>query len=347
LAEPSIMSTNGITSNASRSLTRQHATALQQQQPASIWALVVAALLLGLAYAPNFRDLYSIWDGDPNYSHGKLVIPIALFILWRRLSETSADPSSTNVVGSWWGWVFLTAILAVRAIAYERNSQWIETATIVPAIACIIWTFGSWPLLQRVWPAIMFLVFLLPLPRPVNELISLPLQRIAASGSCFLLQLSGFWAIQEGNVINLATPHGPMPLDVALACNGLRMLMTMAATITATIILIPLPTWKRITLLASTVPIAMLSNMLRIVATGWCYYEITGPKAKEWAHDLSGYLMMPMALVLVGLELQLLSWLVPNRTAEDDNDQKVVIPLINEKASSKKPRQNADLDELV
>jgi exosortase len=346
LAEPSIMSTNGITSNASRSLTRQHATA-RQQLPASIWALVVATLLLGLAYAPNFRDLYSIWNGDPNYSHGKLVIPIALFILWRRLSETSAEPSSTNVVGTWWGWVFLTAILAVRAIAYERNSQWMETATIVPAIACIIWTFGSWPLLQRVWPAIIFLVFLLPLPRPVNELISLPLQRIAATGSCFLLQLSGFWAIQEGNVINLATPHGPMPLDVALACNGLRMLMTMAATITATIILIPLPTWKRITLLASTVPIAMLSNMLRIVATGWCYYEITGPKAKEWAHDLSGYLMMPMALVLVGLELKLLSWLVPDRTAADVDDQKPVIPLINKKASSKKPQQNADLDELV
>ena len=79
-----------------------------------------------------------------------------------------------------------------------------------------------------------------------------------------------------------------MPLDVALACNGLRMLMTMAATITATIILIPLPTWKRITLLASTVPIAMLSNMIRIVATGWCYYEITGPTAKQWAHDVSG-----------------------------------------------------------
>ena len=344
------MSTNGSRSNAGRSLAREQAAVLHQQQlPASIWALVLATLVLGLAYAPNFRDLYSIWNDDPNYSHGKLVIPIALFILWRRLSETSAETSSTTGVASWWGWVFLTAILAIRAIAYERNSQWIETATILPAIACIIWTFGGWPLLRRVWPAMAFLVFLLPLPRPVNELISLPLQRIATSGSCFLLQLSGFWAIQSGNVINLATPHGTMPLDVALACNGLRMLMTMAATITATIILIPLPTWKRITLLASTVPIAMLSNMLRIVATGWCYYEITGPKAKEWAHDVSGYLMMPMALVLVGLELQLLSWLVPARTAEDDDEQKPVNPLalINKNASTKKPRQNADLDELI
>ena len=98
--------------------------------------------------------------------------------------------------------------------------------------------------------------------------------------------------------------------------------MTMAATITATIILIPLPTWKRITLLASTVPIAMLSNIIRIVATGWCYYLITGPTAKQWAHDVSGWLMMPLALILVGLELQLLSWLAPARTKDEEEDQK-------------------------
>ena len=128
--------------------------------------------------------------------------------------------------------------------------------------------------------------------------------------------------------------------------------MTMAATITATIILIPLPTWKRITLLVSTVPIAMLSNMIRIVATGWCYYEITGPTAKEWAHDLSGWLMMPLALILVGLELQLLSWLVPDRTKDEDDDQKLVLPVINEKASREKASgknklKNTDLDELA
>ena len=355
MAEPSTMSTNGILSNVGRSLWKQGTTEPRQQQMlVSISALVVATLVLGLAYAPNFRDLYSTWSDDPNYSHGKLVMPIALFILWRRLSATSVELSWANVTAPWWGWLCLTVILAVRAIAYEGNSQWVETATFVPAIACITWTFGGWPLLRQAWPAIAFLVFLLPLPPRVNELIALPLQGIAASGSCFLLQLSGFWAIQEGNVINLATPHGSMPLDVALACNGLRMLMTMAATITATIILIPLPTWKRITLLASTVPIAMLSNMLRIVATGWCYYEITGPKAKEWAHDLSGWLMMPLALILVRLELQLLSWLVPEGTAKDIDDQKPliplidpVIPLVNKKASGKKPQQNADLDELA
>ena len=152
----------------------------------------MASLVLGLAYAPNLRDLKTAWTDDPNYSHGFLVIPIACLILWRRLSETKAKPVPTSAAAPWWGWVFLTAFLAVRAIAYERNSQWVETATLLPVIACLTWTFGGWPLVSRVWPAIAFLVFMLPLPAPVNDSIALPLQRIAATGSCFLLQLSGF-----------------------------------------------------------------------------------------------------------------------------------------------------------
>ena len=167
---------------------------------------------------------------------------------------------------------------------------------------------------------------MLPLPQVINNMLALPLQSLAASSSRFLLQLTGMWVIQEGNVINLTTAHGMERLDVALACNGLRMLMTMAATVTATVILLPLPNWKRITLLLSIVPIALVSNMARIVATGWCYYLFEGETAKQWAHDWAGLLlMMPLALALVGLELGILSWLVP----KESEDDKPVIPLLN------------------
>ena len=82
--------------------------------------------------------------------------------------------------------------------------------------------------------------------------------------------------VQQGNVLDLTTPFGMRSLDVALACSGLKMLMTLAATVTATIMLLPLPRWKRIVLLVSAVPIALISNITRIVATGWCYYYIKG-----------------------------------------------------------------------
>src|SRR5262249_43997587 len=251
----------------------------------------------------------------------------AAFILWRRLDEMPLEPGTGLGTTPWWGWGLLVAALITRAVAYERSLQWVETATLLAAIVGLGWAFGGLPLLHPAWPAILFLMFMLPLPTAVNGLITLPLQRIATTGSYFLLQLSGFWVIQQGNILQLTTPFGPRSLDVALACSGLKMLMTLAATVTATIMLFSLPLWKRIVLLISAVPIALLSNIIRIVTTGWCYYYIESEAGQHWAHDIIGWMMMPLALILVGLELQILSWLTPEPTEEELDDRKLFIPV--------------------
>ncbi len=315
-------------------------------QPHSwLGALAATLLVLGLVYAPNFRDLSGYWFSDPNYSHGPLVIPIAAFILWRRLSTAKEKLTPRASAAPYWGWVFLVVVLGLRVFAYEKNMQWSEDATIVPAVACLTWIFGGWPLLRLAWPAIAFLLFMLPLPRAVNNSIALPLQEIATAGSCFLLQLSHIWVVQQGNTIQLTTRTNAVErLEVAAACNGLSMLMTLAATVTATIIVIPLPTWKRITILISAVPIALISNILRIVATGWCYYFIREEALKARGHDIIGWLMMPLALALIYLELRILSWLVPEETQSKD-EEKVILPAL---ISTKKQQQKAtgEFDEL-
>src|SRR5262249_25118999 len=66
------------------------------------------------------------------------------------------------------------------------------------------------------------------------------------------------------------------------------------------------PLWEKAVIIASSVPIALVVNLLRITATG-LMYEVAG---EEWAHavfhDLAGWLMMPVALALLGLELLVL-----------------------------------------
>ena len=227
----------------------------------------------------------------------------------------------------------------------SATCQWLETATLVPAVACLILAMGGWSLLQRGWPAVVFLVFMLPLPQSANNMIALPLQRIATLGSVFVMQLTGLWAIAEGNVITLRDhSYGLKTLEVAQACNGLSMLMTLAATVTATIMLIPLANWKRIVVLASAIPIALVSNIVRIVGTGWCYYLIDGERAKKLAHDWTGILlMMPLALILVGLELLLLSWLVDDSQFSDEGIDRPILPGFPQKTNDKiKPRMPSD-----
>jgi len=275
---------------------------------------LLGAALIAFAYGPNILSLITVWNTEPNYSHGFLVVPIAALIFWKRLEERPIAWAPQHT--SWGCWAALGAMLAIRAIAYERGMSWVETATLIPVAACIVYALGGFALLIRAWPAIGFLVFMLPLPPVINTLVAMPLQRIATIGSCFVLQLTGLWVVPSGNVINLTTPGGPQQLEVATACNGISMLMTLAATVTAAVILVPMPAWKRIVVLLSAVPIALLTNIARIVATGWCYYAMESELARERSHDWAGYFMMPLALVLVGLEILILSWLFDDAEAE-------------------------------
>ncbi|MGA8350731.1 MAG: exosortase/archaeosortase family protein [Isosphaeraceae bacterium] len=311
--------------------------------PPRLLALAIGMGILGWAYWPNLQNLFAVWTEEPNYSHGWLVIPIALSIFWQRLKDTRIDWQASRI--PWWSWIPLVAILAARMFAYERNDQWLETATLVPAVACLILAMGGWSLVQRGWPAVVFLVFMLPLPQSANNMIALPLQRIATLGSVFMMQLTGLWVIAEGNVITLRDhSFGLKSLEVAQACNGLSMLMTLAATVTATIMLIPLTNWKRIVVLASAIPIALVSNIVRIVGTGWCYYLIDGERAKKLAHDWTGILlMMPLALILVGLELLVLSWLVDDSQYPAEGIDRPIFAVLPQKTNDKiKARMPSD-----
>ena len=147
----------------------------------------------------------------------------------------------------------------------------------------------------------------------------------------------------DGNVIHLPdAPPDARTLEVAQACNGLSMLMTLAAVVTAVIILFPLPTWKRIVVLASAIPIALLSNIIRILATGHCYHLMEGETAKKFAHDWSGYLMMPLAILLVFLELKILSWLAGDGGSAPEADPRPVVAMYSQPGGGSKPKAAND-----
>ena len=197
---------NMSTTNISRSQTKPETDVLRtlwDQRPSisPLFALGAASLVLVLAYLPNLRALVTVWKEDSNYTHGYLVIPIALIYPLARTLRPGAKESLQSSSSTMVGLDFPGRGLGFAAIMYERGSEWLENSTIILAVAALTWSFGSWPLLHRVWPAIAFLVFMLPLPAVVNRWLPLPLQSFAATSSRFLLQLTGIWVIQEGNVI--------------------------------------------------------------------------------------------------------------------------------------------------
>jgi exosortase len=266
-------------------------------------------LALAAAYAPCLRELALQWWYEPNYTHGFLVAPIALLILWRRRDRFEPE----RYQPSWFGWLALAAVLGLRAYLFERNEQWLEAATLPLAAACLAWAFGGPRLVLWAAPALLFLFFLLPLPPSVNLILAEPLQRLATTCTTALLQVMGLPALAEGNTILVGADR----LEVARQCNGLSMLLSFATLIVATVLLVDeRPIWERVILLLSVVPIALLVNVLRIAATAWCYHLFGAEFGDRAAHNTAGWAMMPAALVLVWLELRALSWLVIEEEAE-------------------------------
>jgi exosortase len=292
-----------------------HGPRLADISKGEVVGLVAVAAALAWAYAPNLVAFYEVWVREPDYTHGFLVLPIALFILWKRWPGP-ADAQPTP----WWpAWALVIAGLAGRAWFLERGQSWLESSTLLLVVVGLALARLGPRMMYRLWPAFAFLIFLYSLPPQLNTALAQPLQHLATTCACFLLRLTGLWVMPEGNVILIGNER----LEVAQACNGLSMLMSLAATVSATACVIPMANWKRILLLPSIIPIALGSNVLRIAATAWCYYKFGAVVGSKYAHDAAGWLMMPTAMVLVGLELAIMSWLVveSNETAAPTTDR--------------------------
>src|SRR5262249_9171964 len=149
-----------------------------------------------------------------------------------------------------------------------------------------LWVGGTcWLLAGRgffgwAMPAIVFLWFMMPLPFSAETALGVPLQTIASMLSCYMLQSLGQPALGEGNIITL----GDHQLEVAQACSGLRMFMSFVALGLAYAMVVQRPLWQKVTVLVSVLPIALLSNAIRITITGILFQYASNEWAQDFAH---------------------------------------------------------------
>jgi exosortase len=263
--------------------------------------LAVLAAGLGWAYWPMFLHVTTRWSQDPQYSHGYIVPLFALALLWRR--RPLLDNAEVRV--SWWGLLFLGAGIALYLLSAYFFLPWLEGLALLPSLAGIAVLLGGWPVLAWAWPAIAFLIFMLPWPFSLEHALADPLQLLATRASIYPLRILGMPAFAEGNVICL----NDLRLEVAAACNGLSMLVTFFALSAAITLVIDRPLPDKIVLFLSAIPVGVLMNIVRIVATAVLHRLVGSQLANAVFHDLAGWLMMPLAVTALWVELWILDHL--------------------------------------
>jgi exosortase len=268
------------------------------------WAILIG-LLGALTYAfgneLDSRGAMKFWE-NPKYSHGWLVPVFTAILLWMRYEPFGPVKLSER----WAGFALLSAGIAMRMAATFYVSHVAEMVSFVPSVAGVFLLMGGWRMMRWAGPAVAFLVFMFPLPGFLDTQLLTPLQKIATRSSTYVLQTMGIPSYYEGNVIYI----GEMQLGVVEACSGLRMLTIFIALSFAIVLVTERPLWERIVIVLSSIPIALVSNIVRIVVTALLYKTVGAEWVDRVFHDLDGWLMMPFALGLLYLEFQILSHLV-------------------------------------
>jgi exosortase len=246
--------------------------------------------------------LVRVWDREPDYSHGYLVVPVALYFLWARRERFPGTAAGL----AWPGLALIVLSIGVRMVGDRLYLEAMDGWSILLWVAGVVWLLGGWRVCWWSLPSVVFLWFMIPLPYRVERWMSQPLQRVATKLSCWALQFFGQPALDEGNTILI----NDFPLEVEQACSGLRIFVGIVALAFAYLIIVRRAWWEKALLLVSVLPIALIANSTRIVATGLLYQYVSGEAAHKFAHDVAGWVMIPFAAALFALVLWYMGRLV-------------------------------------
>ena len=174
---------------------------------------------------------------------------------------------------------------------------------------------AGWRIFKITWLPVLFLVFAMPIPESIYDLISVPHQNLAASGSAAILTLAGVEIVVEKSMLMVTNIHGVIePLRVEEACSGIRLLLAFLALSVAMAYLTDRPVWQRVVLVGLGVPVAFGCNVLRVTITAVMFVIDKRELGQDFMHEFTGMLM----LIPAALSLWAVAWLMNRLFIEEE-----------------------------
>jgi exosortase len=260
-------------------------------------ALSLSALVL-ILYAPVLGSLVRQWWSDPNYGHGFFVPAFVAFLLWSDRDRWRAHAFRPENFGL----AIMLFAIGLRILGMLGAELFVARLSLVILIAGIVLFLAGRQVLRLMAFPIGYLLFMIPLPAIVYYQLTLPLQLWASRLGATGLVALGIHTVRQGNLLYLPN----CTLNVVEACSGIRSLLSLLAVAVAYGYFAERSTWKRCVLAIVSVPVAIATNGLRLVATGVLSYFF-GPSVDSGAvHAALGLGFFAAAFVSILLTHKLL-----------------------------------------
>lgn len=253
-------------------------------------------ILVGLAvlYVPSLVDLFKgVWSNDEQM-HGPIVLGIACWLIYRNwgamLAASAGEPASA------WGWVF--AVFALLLYALGRSQD-----ILIFEVGSVIWLLVGIGLLSRgvkavkaQWFALFFMLFMVPLPSQVVDLVTLPMKMAVSYVAEVVLYAVGYPIGRNGVILQI----GQYMLLVADACAGLHTLLTLEALGLLYLNLVRRDSlFRNVALAILIVPISFAANVIRVMALSLITYHFGDEAGQGFLHGFAGMVLFLSALMLI------------------------------------------------
>lgn len=254
---------------------------------ASTLSTIAAGGLLVLAFWHILRGMYGSWFDSGSYmEHGILVFPAAAYMTWTMRDELRKLP----VRSSAWGLVLIGWGACQAVFGVVAQWTWVSRVAFLISLAgCIALIFGLEVLRKLTYPLCTLILMIAP-PSFIFEKLTLSLQLLASSLGANCLDALGYSVLREGNILEMVG----IKLSVEEACSGIRSLLAILFMCVLYNYFFVRGRSMRTWILLMAVPIAILGNAGRIVASG-----IAGQYNHAWVggatHEAFGYVSVVIA----------------------------------------------------
>lgn len=255
---------------------------------------ILLLVLLGFLYGHVVVKLVRQWYEDPNYSHGFFVPVCCLWLLWMNRKSWMGKPLEPSA----WGLLFVVAAMGLLVVGTLGAELFLPRVSLWLLLGGLVIFFVGWRMLQAVLAPWLAMFLMIPFPVIIFNQMAFPLQILASRLACWQLELLHVPVLREGNIIVLSS----MSLDIVEACSGLRSLMSLLTIAVFYGLFFERRVWMRCLLVGLAIPVAVLTNALRITISALLAEYVSHQLAEGFFHAFSGLLLFLLSLaVLAGV----------------------------------------------
>ncbi len=270
------------------------------------WLPVGLALLV--MYAPLYYTMATtLWNRDEQV-HGPIVFAVTFYLLWQA-RHVLRDPATakTRPVA---GWFFLILGLLFYALGQSQQILMFSVGSQILVLLGVILITRGTPALRLMWFPILFIFFMVPLPSFVVDNLTNPLKHHVSALAEQFLYLLHYPIARNGVVLTI----GPYQLLVADACSGLHSIFSLSAMGFLYLYLMRHDSMLRNLLLIATIlPIAFLSNVIRVVILALITYYLGDEAGQGFLHGFAGIMLFVVAVLCLFLADWLIGLFLPDR----------------------------------